>query len=819
MAPNVLVFSRKTQGLQGDPEQFGMPPLFPFVPLLDALTAKYNYDAHLCLYTMPNEWQAPRVNKTGYGFLRDSGVKILIDKIFIDVDNPNHEPWESEAQIEDAYAKVKATEIAKNAGFYATRRGFRLFWSLPEPIDAIYYESFINQFLARLLEEGIIGDKDCCDWTRLFRLPFATPEGDLSPLSLPFDFEYGDLLWKPSTLTEGRVQKIRKGIGLDWSDAPPPVVPPLPADYEALKGEKEIYNRIKKGQPLAEPGSRNTTMTRAVSLLVNRSKNPDPNTIYRALAYSVAVDSRTTQQNGAAPSLDNLWNLCKQFCAKTISERLESDEIKQQIVELANERSALSGRVIDVEDTQKMLETEEIPDEHDDAISIPLNRRCVLTFARNYYVLNQKNALYEGPFDATNVPAMIEKYCPSIAPPIRNDKMNLVSMPEILTRCGTEIRDMTAVIGKRGKKFILSTQTLEEGVACVRSDLRPRYHADIDKWLRLVGGAQAEKLLDWLATFIELDKPTCGLYLKSDGGSGKGMLANGLARLFGSAPTMYQNIIGTHNDGLAVCPLVWADEEIPPSQHGKTPSAVFRTLVGNSVFNLRRMYAPPATLRGCLRLLVTANNNNALKIHEDLTPEDYQAIVDRIGYIQVGPQAKKYLESIGGRETTEKWVAGDGIAEHTLWLAKNRVVVRDARFLVKGWESTMHKHLQVTSGMAGNAVEVIAYAIAKSPVPNGFELGNNLIYVTVPAVAGIWAEALGDAVRNFPTKQRISSALQQIAAHPDCIRVVVDDGFHKSTVPMWALRPNEIIAAIDRYQLGDAEQIAQEIATRVVPTL
>jgi hypothetical protein len=131
----------------------------------------------------------------------------------------------------------------------------------------------------------------------------------------------------------------------------------------------------------------------------------------------------------------------------------------------------------------------------------------------------------------------------------------------------------------------------------------------------------------------------------------------------------------------------------------------------------------------------------------------------------------------------------------------------------------MHKHLQVTSGMAGNAVEVIAYAIAKSPVPSGFELGNNLIYATVPAVAGIWAEALGDAVRNFPTKQRISAALQQIAAHPDCVRVVIDDGFHKSTVPMWALRPNEIIAAIDRYQLGDAEQIANEISSRVVPTL
>jgi hypothetical protein len=45
-----------------------------------------------------------------------------------------------------------------------------------------------------------------------------------------------------------------------------------------------------------------------------------------------------------------------------------------------------------------------------------------------------------------------------------------------------------------------------------------------------------------------------------------------------------------------------------------------------------------------------------------------------------------------------------------------------------------------------------------------------------------------------------------------------DDGYHKYAVPMWALRPNEILSAIDRYQLGDAESVGYSIKTAIVPT-
>jgi hypothetical protein len=285
---------------------------------------------------------------------------------------------------------------------------------------------------------------------------------------------------------------------------------------------------------------------------------------------------------------------------------------------------------------------------------------------------------------------------------------------------------------------------------------------------------------------------------------------------------MYANIIGTHNDAIAHCPLIWGDEELPPSQFGKTPSAVFRTLVGNSEFNLRRMYSPAATIKGCLRLLVTANNDNALKIEEDLTPDDYEAIVQRIGYIHSPSAAKLYLQSLGGRATTEAWVEGDGIAQHVLWLQKNRTVQPGKRFLVDGWESDLHKNLQSSSGVAGMVVEVIAYAVAQkfgkagSSIYPGFVIGNGFIYVTISGVYDAWEAALGPKARQA-VKQRIRSALRQLSPNVDPCKVTTQlAGGRQETVSMWAVRPKEIIEVIGQYQLGDPDVVQNAVNTRTV---
>lgn len=862
----VLVLPRKTAGLQGSPEVFGAPKMFPLVSLSDALADQYDYDAHVVAYRVLGEDRCPRINKTGYQYLTDNGGEVVAEIVLVDVDNPGHATWHSLDEIEETFQRVRSTVIGKNAGFYATRHGYRLFWRLDKPVDVRFFESLTKQLVVRLRFEGIEADESCTDWTRLFRLPHATPEGDGRPIGLPAYLDHGVLDFHPP-LTESKMPSIASGVGEGWRSDHPDVLPPTVEGCELLKSDAELFRRVSRGLPLSDPGGRQNALQRAVGIIAKRHPDPQPENVFAVIGYSVAIDKHDTAENGPPPSLQAAWEACKRTCAKELSERAAEQRVldgialvaaRRQVQRRGQEATAAVQEPSDEEgeDGASAVGAGQAEPEEDDAVfddvdewrngrfgkTIPDLKKAVLfTNARTYYVrqearslatLNTPNPMvcYVGPCEGTGLPAMLETYAPAALARgggIRNPKTGmLVSVPEILTRFGTEVERVVAVIGKSGIEFDEKNRIVEEGVAAIRSDLRPKFDPLIHRWLTIFGGAYADKLFDWLATFTDLSNPTCGLYLRSTGGTGKGLLASGLARLWGASPTMYGNIVGTHNDGIAVCPLIWADEEIPPSQYGKTPSAVFRTLVGNSEFNLRRMYSAAATIRGCLRLLVTANNDNALKIEENLTPDDYEAIVQRIGYIRVPDAAKTYLEAIGGRKTTRAWVEGDGIARHVLWLKQNRTVVPGKRFLVDGWESELHKSLQSTSGAAEAVVLVVAHAVARKIAAAGvggagaaafpqFQLGNNHVYVTIDGVFDLWDTVLG--ARSKPaSKPSIRAALRQLATTGGPVRVEASNGVKQQTFSMWPIRPKEIVEAIEQYGLGDAQVAADAIANGVL---
>ena len=804
-----LVIPRRAKGLEGDPGQHGMPPKYSVVPLITGLTTIYDFDAHLPLYHVPDCAEMPRLNKGSYAYLRDAGQKVVATFVMVDVDNPNHAVWESDEAIAEAYAKVKATPLGKNAGFYASRKGYRLFWSLKEPLDVIFLESLLSQLIERLAEDAIHADPACCDWTRLFRAPFATPEGSTTHIALPYDFEHGDLPWWPERLTEGKVSKRSANVSEGWAAKPPPVVPPTPEDCELLKGHPDLYKRVRKGRPLAEPGYRTNTMLKAVGIVASRLDDPQPEAIFRVLSYSVAIDRADTAQNGKPPAIEELWSVCKKIAANALTEKAEKIAFVEALRGFGGDTGSEATDTTEADKTPFSLDG--------------LREVVLFTANDNYYVLNEESSfkaqehLYAGPFKATSLPAMMERYAPKASPPIRSgDKRTLISTAEILTRCGAEIKQIHAYIGRKGIRYDKENKFLLEGVACIRTDLKPEYNPLIDKWLRIASGSDQERFLDWLATFCETDHPTAALYIKGEGGSGKGMLVQGLARLWGTAPTMYANIIGTHNDGLAQNPLIYADEEIPSLHYGKTTSAYFRALIGNSIHNLRRMYQPSATMHGCVRLIVTANNDNALRISEDLTPEDLQAVIDRIIYLAWQNEARDFLESIGGRATTDAWVAGDAIARHVLWLQQNRTVKRDSRWLVKGWASPFHKRLQASTGIASVVVEVVAYSIsakAGAAMLPGFVLGDGVVYAAVSGVADAWQKAMGDS-NKVPSKSRILSALRQLstAAEPQMVEVMNGVGDY-DRVMMWPLRPYEIMQAMEQYQLGDTESVLRAIET------
>lgn len=377
-----------------------------------------------------------------------------------------------------------------------------------------------------------------------------------------------------------------------------------------------------------------------------------------------------------------------------------------------------------------------------------LQQRWIIQRGGAYYVLASDG--YKSPVphcdldpvlrdDLSRAPVDLTAYTESGVRPAK--------VPDILRKHSTVARKSVADVTIRRTRFDPRDECLYEACCPLRDDLEPAYDERVEEWLRLLGGEQEGKLLDWIATITRLDRPTCIVYLAGKASAGKNMIVDGLARLWSrEGATDMEAIAGNFNADLARCPLVVADEHLPQV---KGISAFLRSLVGTSTRTLQRKYMPNMTLRGCFRVMMIANNDDMLHTvsNEEHSAQDLEAIALRFLYVKVGEPPKAYLESIGGRGNngrpgTSRWVDEDVIAKHALWLKKTREVHPGSRFLVEGHRDKMHTLLVTRGKVAQLCAEWIARDIDQ-PLPNTRDfvrVGHGRILVNVNALAGHWHE-------------------------------------------------------------------------------
>lgn len=333
------------------------------------------------------------------------------------------------------------------------------------------------------------------------------------------------------------------------------------------------------------------------------------------------------------------------------------------------------------------------------------------------------------------------------------------SMEAILREHATVARKLVASMAITHSYYDVGTQTFYEHVCPLRK-LQSEYHADIDHWLRLLGGKDAEIFLDWIASLTDLARVSCAVYLHAGKDFGKTMLAAGLAKLWGHMPTEFESAVGDFNSALLNSPLVFADEEIPKG----VTSGFIRRFVGSVTRSLRRKGLAEAELLGAIRLIIAANNDNLLEFDdENFSPDDIHAVAARILYIKCDPSAADYLKSLGGYEGTRDWVSGDKIAKHALWLKANRQVKPGKRFLVEGEVDMIHRRLATGGNIRSRAIEWICRAILidwLEPNP-GIRCGGGEVYVNASFVQANWERITGD--NRIPTLQKIGRAFKPLA--------------------------------------------------------
>jgi hypothetical protein len=380
------------------------------------------------------------------------------------------------------------------------------------------------------------------------------------------------------------------------------------------------------------------------------------------------------------------------------------------------------------------------------------------------------------------------------------------NVDDLLSEYSTVARRIVASMEIPHSYFDPKTQTYYERV-CERRELVPMFHGDVDQWLTLLGGVDADRLKDWVATSVRLDRPTPGIYLHAPAACGKTMFADGLARVWSEAPTEMDSVVSSFNSMMANNPIVFADEALPK---GLTSSFI-RRFIAQQSHSLRRKNAHEAQLSGYFRVIIAANNPNLFKFeHEEFEHEDVAAIAARILYIQCDPRAADYLRSIGGRAATDSWVNGDKIAQHALWLAQTRHVEVGSRFLIENTSPSLHRNIASNGILRGQVIEHICRSLLRKdwgpgskPNERGVQVGGGHVYVNTGFLADSWTETLSQP--NVPSLKAIGMALKPLA-------IVSEDGrFERKLrnkdrrVMFYNVDPQHVYDAADSMQLASVE--------------
>lgn len=342
----------------------------------------------------------------------------------------------------------------------------------------------------------------------------------------------------------------------------------------------------------------------------------------------------------------------------------------------------------------------------------------------------------------------------------------------VLRQYGNSTTTVRYVTGQRGASFVPNQEgnTLEIGVHALHRDLQPRYHEQVHEWLTLFGGSDPERFLDWLSVATLTQFPVCSLYVHGLPGSGKSMLLQGLGAMWGAAPVPFSNVAADFNASLLDAPVVSADEGVPIDKGDL--SEVFRNLVANSVHDVRIKYQANATLHACMRLVITANEDDALDFRKTLSGRSLQAIVERVLFVEQDDKPVRYLEALGGRRATALWAERTPgvpglIGEHLLWLRENRTVQHTGRFLVSGVMTDWHRQFIGQQGIKPDVIKVIALAAKNAAKLHGHQnvagveirRDKKCVLISKEAVVSCWTtHGRGDA----PRERTLNKTLGQL---------------------------------------------------------
>lgn len=642
-------------------------------------------------------------------------------------------------------------------------------------------------------------DPQAKEVARMFYLPSAPPNPEHEPL---FESCPGKAIDVDYVLGQKATAATPKDPGSSTGTV----------DMFALRAElrkvrkpesKSLIKKILAGEALATE-NRDATMFQAASVLAF------------ALPVSTPVEACVEILRPSIQAMPSEHPL--DFELDKVREKLEralEDRRKQIAENLAFQESRLAKKA--PPGSQPPTETEAT----EDLLTWANSQRCTPDELLTRWVIQKGNAYYVF-VDGRYRPPLTENELEGSLPrdlarsPIDMIRFDAKGNPrqakvgEVLADHRTVARALEASMTLQESYYDPETETFHEAVCPVRK-IASNFHPQVDAWLRLLGGKDADKLLDWVASVTILDKQCAALFLMGEAGAGKGLLAGGLARIWNTGgPTEFASLVSGFNEAVAACPLVLCDEGLP-KRRDYSANDELRRWIGSSERTLNRKFMPAAKLGGCIRLLIAANNDRILDGIEEMSEADRVAITQRLLCVTVGMEPRAYVEGLP-RAELQSWMEHK-IAEHALWLRDNRVVVPGSRFLVEGFSTDMHDQLSVNNGLAPAVCEFLVNTIMQLNPASAKTLKDVLVVGDGKVLVS--SRAFSDELRwkmlvpgtRFPDTKSLYRTLSNMRIRQ--VRVRLDDG----TQPSFNLIKHDLLLTWAKLNgVGDVDAMLAKIS-------
>lgn len=719
-------------------------PLF-IAPVDQVVLTAYPSDAHFTCYQVwgphgtLHEW--PRLRKPILPELKDQGFDVKLVVFAIDIDTPGHTPWTPEL-----WAEWQRIRPRTGFSFYhTTRAGARFLYVLQEPIDAVRAEDYHRGLVEWLYREaGLVGvDRNTSDWTHCFRLPYVLRDGIQSWQSHFFEAEQD---WS-CRLDISSLQPLsrRSHIGKDdhirsteMSETPPDRDQSLRLCFQvsattkfretewakeakkALKGH-EVYSILFEGVPIGEEGSRDNNVQKFVGQALRQLFFLPQTTPQHVYGLFIRPLEELEPDDQTPDWLLVGWSAIRRHWGALDIERQSKSQSRDTLLSSIKTGMRCWSRAVELVCGDKREEDQ----------YVLRHLICTTPGGKSYHLINEHGYYRKTPVDKTQlIPEIVRLGLDQVIPvklPAGNGGFRWATAQEIINAHSFQVSLVEGVVGRDPGGHVTERQgegTLHIPLYHLRDDLTPRFDPNIDEWLKSLVSSERDyqRLKEWIAWSLDFEGgPIAALSYVGRAGAGKKLLVQGLAECVTTERFATNlDVSSGFREGLMYSPFLQINEGFTGIS-ARDVASLFRQMTTGDAVTTDRKFQSQMKLRTSLRLIITANNENAVLTvtgDQDLGQEDKEAIAQRIVHIDGRlATAADYLRARGGARYTRGWIAPDNddrgsdyrVARHFLYLyAKRGSNPPGSRLLVEGdLHQQLMRELTLKTGAAPLIIETL----------------------------------------------------------------------------------------------------------------